>query len=791
MDEVPSSLPGSVSNLGPGLRLPGRRRSPARATPSPRAGRTAPGVRVRLGLRRRASRWTPARNTAAMAAAVGRCAACPGAGMELAIEKGLPLAGGMGGSAASAVAGARGGERAASASASRATRCSRPRWRRRRSSPAAMPTTSRRRLSGGLVLVLGARPAAIVVPRPVHAGLAPGAGHAGLRASRPPQARAVLPRAGAARRRDRAGGAPGGPAGRPGDAATPTSIRRSMDDRDRRAAPAAALPGLPGGARGRPRGGRARRRGERRGPDRDGDRARAGDEGAVAAAMQDALRDGSASRRPCHVAADRPAGRAGAVRERRARLRRLRRAPARWRDPRTRARAAGCSRCGHDGAGRAAGALRATFDRRLARRRRGGRAAASGASASCCCPGRAELVTHPEGNTRALPARRRRRATPASRDLAPQARGREPDRLVQGPRHDGGGHAGGARRARPPSPAPPPATPRPRWRPTRPSAGLPALVFVPAGKVAAGKLAQALAYGARTLLVRGDFDACLRLVREASEALGITLLNSVNPWRIEGQKTIVLEMLQQRGWDAARLDRGARRATSATRPRSARRCARRSERGLDPRACRASRPSRPRARTPSTGASAAGSGRATACRRRRWPPPSASAIRPATTARVRAIRETRGVVAAVSDAEILEAKAVVDGAGIGCEPASAASVAGVRQLRERGVIRRGDSVVADPDRARPEGRETVMRYHERRGPRANPPIEIEARVSRRRAGAAKDGAVSAGRTAPAGAALARVRLASIGSSTEKVLPMPGSDSAQMRPPCPSTMSRQM
>ncbi|HET9317639.1 MAG TPA: threonine synthase, partial [Vicinamibacteria bacterium] len=80
-------------------------------------------------------------------------------------------------------------------------------------------------------------------------------------------------------------------------------------------------------------------------------------------------------------------------------------------------------------------------------------------------------------------------------------------------------------------------------------AGLPALVFVPAGKVAAGKLAQALAYGARTLLVRGDFDACLRLVREASAALGITLLNSVNPWRIEGQKTIVLELLQQRGWD--------------------------------------------------------------------------------------------------------------------------------------------------------------------------------------------------------------------------------------------------
>ena len=75
-------------------------------------------------------------------------------------------------------------------------------------------------------------------------------------------------------------------------------------------------------------------------------------------------------------------------------------------------------------------------------------------------------------------------------------------------------------------------------------------MFVPAGKVAAGKLAQTLAYGARTLRVRGDFDDCLRLAREASEQLGIYLVNSVNPFRIEGQKTIVLELLQQLGWDA-------------------------------------------------------------------------------------------------------------------------------------------------------------------------------------------------------------------------------------------------
>ena len=80
-------------------------------------------------------------------------------------------------------------------------------------------------------------------------------------------------------------------------------------------------------------------------------------------------------------------------------------------------------------------------------------------------------------------------------------------------------------------------------------AGLPALVLVPAGQVAMGKLAQTLAYGARTLLVRGDFDDCLRLVEEASRRLGVYLLNSINPFRLEGQKTIVLEMLQQLDWE--------------------------------------------------------------------------------------------------------------------------------------------------------------------------------------------------------------------------------------------------
>ena len=257
--------------------------------------------------------------------------------------------------------------------------------------------------------------------------------------------------------------------------------------------------------------------------------------------------------------------------------------------------------------------------------------------------------------------------------------------------------------------------------------GLPALVFVPAGKVAAGKLAQALAYGARTLLVRGDFDACLRLVREASSALGITLLNSVNPWRIEGQKTIVLELLQQRGWDppdwivvpAGNLGNTAAFGKALREAK---------ERGLIPRVPRI-------AAIQAAGAAPFfRSFRAGFARRHRVKAETvATAIRigdPASYDRgVRAIRETRGVVAAVSDAAILEAKAVVDGAGIGCEPASAASVAGVRQLRKRGVIRAGDSVVAILTGHVLKDAEAVMRFHGARGARANPPIEIEPRVS--------------------------------------------------------------
>jgi len=261
-------------------------------------------------------------------------------------------------------------------------------------------------------------------------------------------------------------------------------------------------------------------------------------------------------------------------------------------------------------------------------------------------------------------------------------------------------------------------------------AGIPALVFVPAGQIALGKLTQTLAYGARTLLVTGDFDDCLRLVRESSERLGIYLLNSINPWRVEGQKTIVLELLQQLRWDPPdwiALPAGNLGNTAAfgkaLREAHAWGLISRVPRLLAVQAAGAS----PFARSFHEGF---------AQRHRMKADTVATAIKigdPASYDRaVTAIRETNGMVTQVTDAEILEAKATIDGAGVGCEPASAASVAGVRALVRDGTIAPDARVVAiltghvlkDPG--------ILQWYHQEASPPpagANRPVEIEPSVA--------------------------------------------------------------
>ncbi|HEX6053826.1 MAG TPA: threonine synthase [Gemmatimonadaceae bacterium] len=258
-------------------------------------------------------------------------------------------------------------------------------------------------------------------------------------------------------------------------------------------------------------------------------------------------------------------------------------------------------------------------------------------------------------------------------------------------------------------------------------AGLRALVFVPAGQVASGKLAQSLAYGARTLLVRGDFDACLRLVQEASERLGIYLLNSINPFRVEGQKTIALEVLEQLAWDppdwlalpagnlgnTAAFGKALREARELGLIDRVPRIAAVQAEGASPfaQSFREQFSTRPKVKAETV----------------------ATAIRigdPASFDRaVDAIRYTNGVVTTATDAEILDAKAVIDASGVGCEPASAASVAGVRRLVREGVIQPTERVVAVLTGHLLKDPGALLRYHQELSPRpayANAPVEIDA-----------------------------------------------------------------
>jgi threonine synthase len=222
-------------------------------------------------------------------------------------------------------------------------------------------------------------------------------------------------------------------------------------------------------------------------------------------------------------------------------------------------------------------------------------------------------------------------------------------------------------------------------------AGIPSFVFVPAGQISAGKLAQTIAYGARVLPIDGDFDECLRLAREAS-TLGIYLVNSVNPFRLEGQKTIVFELLQQLGWkspDWIALPAGNLGNTSAFGK------ALREARALGL-IDRVPRLLAVQAAGAAPFAKAFDEGFVT--RHKVRAETRATAIRigdPASWDRaVTAIRETNGRVVAVTDEEIFATKAVVDHAGVGCEPASAASIAGVRQLVAAGEIAPDARVVA-------------------------------------------------------------------------------------------------
>jgi threonine synthase len=243
------------------------------------------------------------------------------------------------------------------------------------------------------------------------------------------------------------------------------------------------------------------------------------------------------------------------------------------------------------------------------------------------------------------------------------------------------------------------------------AAGLQPIIFLPHGNISFGKLAQALEYGARTLQVEANFDQILAMVRELAEQLGIYLLNSINPFRIEGQKTIMLEMMDQRDWrvpDWVVLPGGNLGNTSAFGKafREMRQL------GLIDRLPRL-------AVIQAEGAApfyelfrAADRSRLHAVAR---PETLATAIRigdPVSWPKaLHEVTTSGGVVEKVSEQEIADAKAIIGRCGIGCEPASAATLAGIRKLVASGVIEPAADVMAVLTGHVLKDQDYIYRYH--------------------------------------------------------------------------------
>jgi threonine synthase len=243
------------------------------------------------------------------------------------------------------------------------------------------------------------------------------------------------------------------------------------------------------------------------------------------------------------------------------------------------------------------------------------------------------------------------------------------------------------------------------------AAGLQPIIFIPHGNISYGKLAQALEYGARTFQVEANFDQILALVRRLAERLGIYLLNSINPFRIEGQKSIIVEMMDQLDWNApdwivlpggnlgntSAFGKALRELHSLGFIHNMPRLAVIQAEGSAPFFDLIQHPERSTLQPvihPETLATAIKIGDPVS-----WPKALHEVI------------NSGGCVEKVTEQEIADAKAVIGMSGIGCEPASAATLAGLRKLARASRIGRGENIVAvltgnvlkDPD--------YIYRYH--------------------------------------------------------------------------------
>ena len=222
--------------------------------------------------------------------------------------------------------------------------------------------------------------------------------------------------------------------------------------------------------------------------------------------------------------------------------------------------------------------------------------------------------------------------------------------------------------------------------------GMRSLVLVPEGKISWSKLSQALDYGAVTCQLRSDFDGCLRLLQELVLRAPVYQLNSINPFRLEGQKTLAIELLEQLGWEApdhiivpgGNLGNSSAIGKALLEMRDLRLIARLPKLSV----------------IQAEGANAlvrtlreAGGKRLIAVQAET----RATAIRignPASWKKAAHVLEaTGGACEQVSEIEIAQAKAEIGAEGIGCEPASAVTLAGLKKLVKQGFVRPNESVV--------------------------------------------------------------------------------------------------
>ncbi len=264
------------------------------------------------------------------------------------------------------------------------------------------------------------------------------------------------------------------------------------------------------------------------------------------------------------------------------------------------------------------------------------------------------------------------------------------------------------------------------------TAGMKAHVFVPEKSTAAGMVYQSLAYGARVIQVPCDFDRLLRLVEEACLAGGIYLLNSMNPFRFEGEKTVGFELLQDLGWQvpdwvvlpggnlghSAALAKGFGELYDLRLIGRLPRIAVIQAEGANPfyEAVRDDKPLVPKENV-STLAGSIAVGNPYSWKKS-----------------LRGLRRTRGVVEQVCDREILDAKQAVDSAGIGAEPASCATVAGIRKLVKSGRIKKNEMVCGILTGHMLKDPRTIIDYHQGRLPgvsahEVNTPLRVAADTS--------------------------------------------------------------